>query len=669
MFIIANANHYHYIFMKTANTTLFPNQPIVNKLNYNHYWLFALLFISQVAHGITPSDAKELRQMTQLAEYIAADYSEAVENGQVINQGEYLEMLDFSNILLDNSSKREQLGTNFSKIKSHSKILKNAIQNKHELGIIKDQVSIIRNLLIASMPEIKLPTAVIDSDKIKSIYLNQCTGCHGVSGAGDGSLSSNLNPKPTNFLDKQRADNRSILGLFDAISNGIDDTAMQAFDNLSENERWSLAFYVGSLAYETDEEIENDHKSDLTLNDFVNYSPEKLSSLNINKIEWYRNNPDYFFNNTEDSFSIARTQLLSSLNAYENQNIDQASTLAVSAYLDGFELIENSLDTMDQDLRKQIEAKMMGIRQIIKTPNNNEKLNSEVYETIELLDEAKFLLSETKLSNRTLFSVSLVIILREGLEAILVIIALTMVLIRTNRRDALKYVHFGWITALLAGFGTWVVAQSLIAISGASREVMEGVAALFAAIILLYVGVWMHSKSSASQWQSYIKKHINYHLSTGSLWGIAILAFVAVYREVFETVLFYQSLLTQALGDQFRIIGSGFIAGILVLAGLAWGLVKYSIKLPISKFFSFTTYLLLALSFILMGKAIAALQEAAIVSATPMPITFQIDLLGLYSTWEGIGSQILILLAFIIIQFFPKLFKGSNISRQEQQAD
>lgn len=190
------------------------------------------------------------------------------------------------------------------------------------------------------------------------------------------------------------------------------------------------------------------------------------------------------------------------------------------------------------------------------------------------------------------------------------------------------------------------MAQKLVTISGASRETMEGVAALLAAIMLFYVGFWMHSKTQADQWQRYVQQNINKSLKSGALWGISGLAFIAVYREVFETVMFYQSLLTQTNPSQQVVLFSGFGAAVAVLVVVAWLMIKYSIKLPIARFFSITTYLLLALSFILAGKAITALQEAAIISITRFPIDFHLAWLGINSTWQGITMQ-----AFIL--FFP----------------
>ncbi|MEE4251111.1 MAG: FTR1 family protein [Alcanivoracaceae bacterium] len=208
--------------------------------------------------------------------------------------------------------------------------------------------------------------------------------------------------------------------------------------------------------------------------------------------------------------------------------------------------------------------------------------------------------------------------------------------------------HAGWVTALVAGGITWWAARSFISISGASREVMEGVAALAAALVLFYVGVWMHSKTHAAQWQAYIQKHVTERLKAGTLWGIAALAFVAVYREVFETVLFYEALLTQSLPAQIPTILSGFVVGTLCLSIIAWAMVRYSIKLPIRRFFSVTTYLLVGLSFVLIGKGVIALQEAAIIGISPLPISFEIDWIGLKSTWQSLFGQFTVVVLFAV---------------------
>ncbi len=188
---------------------------------------------------------------------------------------------------------------------------------------------------------------------------------------------------------------------------------------------------------------------------------------------------------------------------------------------------------------------------------------------------------------------------------------------------------------------------------------MEGVAAMLAAVVLFYVGIWMHDQTHAEQWQAYIQQHINTKLNSGTLWGLTALAFIAVYREVFETVLFYQSLLTQTVDAQFSYVAGGFFLGTIILFTLAWVLIKYSIKLPIARFFATTTYLLLALSFVLMGKAVSALQEAAFIDISPLPVSFSIEWIGVNSTWQGLLSQALILLAFAVVILRSKVRRNS----------
>ena len=139
------------------------------------------------------------------------------------------------------------------------------------------------------------------------------------------------------------------------------------------------------------------------------------------------------------------------------------------------------------------------------------------------------------------------ILLREGLEAVLVVAALAAFLRRSGQAQAMPYIHAGWLAALALGALTWFVATRLVEASGASREITEGVTGLVAAAMLLYVGYWLHDKSHAQAWQRYLMGRAQ-ALGTGAAWGLALTAFLAVYREVFETVLFYQALWTQAPG-------------------------------------------------------------------------------------------------------------------------
>ncbi|SEA37943.1 cytochrome c/FTR1 family iron permease [Microbulbifer marinus] len=617
----------------------------------------ARLLLAMLVITVTPAVAQqpdlseqELRQLMQMAEYIGVDYSEAVQKGEIINADEYAEMEEFAQLLSDRG---QQLSASpqATTIQQEAEALQAAIQRKASLAEVQGHTAKLRQGLLSLAPALSLPQQLLSVEESRALYQSQCIACHGNSGLGDGPLAGQLEPAPTNFHDRERAENRSLLGLYDAISNGIDGTAMTAFSNLSEQQRWSLAFYVGSLAFSG--ETTDIASSELGLADLVMYSPQVLRNdrpeIPAEKVAALRANPAALFARkkaqAEQPMETARSQLQKSLGAYQQGDYASARTLAISAYLDGFELVESTLDSHDTALRKSIERDLLGLRAKLNANSDPQEVKQQVALVLERLDEAQALLDQSNLSGTTLFLASLIILLREGLEALLVVIALTTILIKTERGDALKYVHFGWIAAFVAGFATWLAAQRLITISGASREVMEGVAALLAAAVLFYVGYWMHSKTHAHGWQKYIRNSIDRSLTTGTLWGIAALSFLAVYREIFETILFYQALLTQTSAGQYGALWGGVGAAVVLLAFLGWAMVRYSAHLPLGKFFSVTTIILLALSFVLAGKAIAALQEAALISMNPLPVSFSFDWLGIYSTWEGIGLQAVILIA------------------------
>jgi high-affinity iron transporter len=260
-----------------------------------------------------------------------------------------------------------------------------------------------------------------------------------------------------------------------------------------------------------------------------------------------------------------------------------------------------------------------------------------------LFGEAEVALAPDTSSGISAFLGALTILLREGLEALLILIAIIAFLRKAERPEVMPYVHAGWVGALLAGGLTWFAATYLVGISGASRELTEGFAALFAAAVLLFVGIWMHGKSQAGAWQRYIKDKLSHALSKRSAWFLFLLSFVVVYREVFETVLFYAALWSQGNGGAI-LAGGGL--GAIVLAAMAWAMLRYSRRLPIAQFFSISSILIAVLTVVLAGKGIAALQEAGWLSVSVVGIP-RIALLGIYPTLQGVLTQLLTLAVLI----------------------
>jgi high-affinity iron transporter len=214
----------------------------------------------------------------------------------------------------------------------------------------------------------------------------------------------------------------------------------------------------------------------------------------------------------------------------------------------------------------------------------------------------------------------------------------------------MPWIHAGWIGALLLGVATWFVASTLIAISGATRELTEGITALLAAAILIYVGFWLHGKSYAHAWKAFIDQHLGKALEGGTLWALAGVSFLAVYREAFETVLFYQALWQQVGEGAHGSVVIGFLCGVAVLAVLAWAILRYGIRLPIGPFFTACSVLMAGLAVVFTGHGIKALQEAGMIAAVPFG-NFNLPALGIYATVESVLAQLFVLL-FVITAFF-----------------
>lgn len=247
-------------------------------------------------------------------------------------------------------------------------------------------------------------------------------------------------------------------------------------------------------------------------------------------------------------------------------------------------------------------------------------------------------LQDSHTDTTTAFLGSFTILLREGLEALLIVIGMIAFLRKAERPEVLRYVHAGWIGALLAGGVTWAVATYLVGVSGANREVTEGLSSLFAAIVLLSVGIWMHQKSLAGRWQQYLHAKMSAALTRRSAIFLFSLAFIAVYREVFETILFFIAMWSERNGGA---IVAGLVAGSAALAAVAYWLLRVSKRLPIGQFFSISSILIAVLAVVLVGKGMAALQEAGWV-AQGLIAAPRIDWLGVYPSWQSLTAQLIV---------------------------
>jgi len=369
----------------------------------------------------------------------------------------------------------------------------------------------------------------------------------------------------------------------------------------------------------------------------------------VDVLAYLRSEPAALDRGKPPPITFARDKISESVSLYADGRRDEAVQASLTAYLEGFELVEAALATVDTALLRRVEAQMIDYRNAMKSGVAAGEVQALARAIDASLDEAQRAISGTALSAAAVATASFVIFFREGLEAILIVTALFAFLKRGGQTRALRYLHLGWIAALALGIVTWAAATWLIDVSGAGREATEGATALVASAMLLYVGFWLHDKSHAQAWQGFVMRGAD-TLGPGAAWGLAFMAFLAVYREVFETVLFYQALWTQAPGETSAIVG-GFLAAGIALAAITWAMLRYSIRLPLGIFFGASAILLAALAVVLAGNGIAALQEAGLIPVSRVDFV-TVSWLGIHPSLQSLATQLV--LATIVVALFRR---------------
>ncbi|MEN4828799.1 FTR1 family protein [Pseudomonas sp. P39-UII1] len=612
-------------------------------------WLPALLLgpvlalCSSLAHAEAPAEATKA---LHLLDYIGADYPPTVREGKVIDSGEYREQQEFSAVLAD-LVKGLPENAEQAALEQGVQALRQAIEQRQEGTAVAKQARQLGARLAVAYEVSQAPVITPDPARGASLYAQNCSICHGDTGAGDGPAGVGLEPAPANLRDVARLDQLSLFDLYNTLALGIDGTEMPSFaDQLDDRQRWDVAAYIASFTADPQAA-----KGDKTWNlaDLARQTPAEVAANEgaafVEAFRAQRAQPPQVKRGPAQLLEYTASTLDKSLAAYRAGDHDQAYDLSVAAYLEGFELVESSLDNIDTQARKDTEKTLMAYRQALQDGLPVAQAEQRLAEAKAKLDQASRLLGSDGLSWSLSYISGLLILLREGLEAILVLAAILAFLRNTGQQSAVRSVNIGWGLALIAGFATWALAAYVINVGGAQRELLEGCTALFAAVMVLWLGVWMHDRRHAAAWQDYIKSSL---VSGGGRFGFAVLAFFSVYRELFEVILFYETLWLQAGPAGHQAVLAGGATALVLLVGLAWVILRGSAKLPLSLFFSINAGLLCALSVVFAGHGVKALQEAGVLGTRPVAF-FEFDWLGVHADAYSLAAQALALLAIVVL--------------------
>jgi high-affinity iron transporter len=611
------------------------------------------------AAAAPPSDSPTTRTQTilHMLDYVAGDYPAVVKDGTITDESEYKEQIDFVSQAITMLGELPARAEQAALIEQARRLLA-LIQTKGSAPDVARLAGEIRQAVIKAYQVPIAPSRPPDLAAARSLYAARCAACHGSDGRGDGPAAKGMEPAPTNFHDRGRMERRSVYSLYSTITLGVQGTPMAAFADLSDDQRWGLAFGVASLA---DDEGERQRGAAVwergpnrgPLSDLSSLTMATATEIKarhgqdaVAVLAYLRTRPDLAATSGGSALAYSSRLLSDSLQAYRQGRAREAQDLAVSSYLEGFELIEPSLDAVDRSLRVTIEGEMIRYRTMLRDGAPPSAVEAQADRLQTLLADAQRALSSGGLEAGPAFVSAVVILLREGLEAVLVVAAILALLVRAGRRDALPAVHAGWMVALVLGALTWAFASYVVRISGATREVTEGVTALVATVVLIWVGFWMHDKAHATQWAAYLRSRLQGALGRRATWGLAAVSFIAVYREAFETVLFYQALWLQTAPGARHALMGGLAAAAVALVLLSWLIVRGSVRLPLGIFFGATSVVLAALAVVLAGKGIKALQEAAILAQHPIGAP-SVPLLGVYPDVLGLMLQLVLVLVLV----------------------
>ncbi|QVI70550.1 FTR1 family protein [Pseudomonas syringae] len=584
-------------------------------------------------------------QALHLLDYLGADYPATVADGKVVDTVKYQQQVDNLAALqglviaLPQRAEREALEQAVTQLKS-------AVAGRQDAVQVSRQARQLSAKLALAYEVSQAPAITPDPARGAPLYAQHCSVCHGDSGAGDGPAGIGLEPPPSNLRDTARLDRLSLYDLYNATGLGIAGTDMPAFaDQLDDRQRWDIATYIASFSAQP---VAQPAKT-FNLADLARQTPAEVQAAEgpdaTATFRAQRAQPPQVQRGPAQLLDYTSVTLDKSLAAYKAGDREQAYDLSVAAYLEGFELVESSLDNVDANVRKDTEKSLMAYRQSLQDSMPLPQVAQKLEAAKGKLKESADLLGSDGLSLSLSYISGLLILLREGLEAILVLAAILAFLRNTGQQSAVRSVNIGWGLALLAGLATWALAAYVIDVSGAQRELLEGATALFASVMVLWLGVWMHDRRHAAAWQDYVKSSL---VGGGGRFGFALLAFFSVYRELFEVILFYETLWLQAGPAGHDAVLAGGATALVLLVGLAWVILRGSAKLPLSLFFGINAALLCALSVVFAGHGFKALQEAGIFGTRPVPF-FEFDWLGIHADLYSLGAQAIALIAIAVL--------------------
>lgn len=613
------------------------------------------------------------RRIADISSIAVAEYAEGVVDGRVVRPEEYDEARTF---LSEAHASAERLGPEArSAVLPYLDALRRDVEALAAADRLRVTLTALRAALEAAIgvPLDPMPQAPPSLARGAALYETHCAQCHGARGAGDGPLAAPLDPPPADLTDVALR-GTSPVEFFRKINVGVAGTAMPGFaDALGLDDRWSLALYTSLMRYHGVSRergaallAERCPDCDLLISDFAwaAFLPDdSLAAVLGARLRTDEPAPSAvvaYARAAAAREALGGNHSIVAQRAVRNARrlVHEADSLARAGHtadasrraLDGylaFEAIESAVRARDAGVATRVERAFSDYRGFVGAGRLDEAALARG-RVDEALDRA-LQVATGEASVAVLFGQSFVILLREGLEAILIIGALTAVLTKAGAPERKRDIARGVVAALVFSVLTAVAFATLFQVSVASQEAIEGFTMLLAAGVLFWVSYWLVSKIELRRWMEFVRGQVGAALARGSGWALAAVAFLAVYREGFETVLFYAALFSSAGGAPGAVgaITGGMAAGGVVLGVLYLAMQRFGLRIPLKPFFAITSGLLYLMAFSFAGQGVAELQEAGLISVTPLDWLPAIPFLGVFPTIQTALSQLVLALALL----------------------
>jgi high-affinity iron transporter len=614
-------------------------------------------FQQQIA---APDSVSVIRRLAATAQLASQEYRLGVDAGRVVSQAE----VDEATLFLQESRRSATqipAGIRRWALVEVDQLIR-LVDDLTEADSVEARVERLTDSLAAhfGITLDPIPSETPSQARGASVYRANCAGCHGDLGQGNGPLASGLEPKPTVLSDARSLFDQSPLDFYRKISIGVVGTAMPAFESrLSAEDRWAAALYAtvlrlprpsGPVPSELQSFAATGHMSDVEL--LAALGQTDTSSVALARVAAVRAfEPDAFAGSAQ-VFTRVRAQIESTL-ALAQQKHPSAGTRALDSYMT-FEQIERPLRAKNSALAARLETDFAALRTSAAGGASGAELGRIRRQLESGLENAERALGD-QLSAANLFFQSFVILVREGLEAILLVGALLTFLVKVGAGQRRRDVNLGVGAAVLASLLTAVAIETVFHLTPANQEALEGITMVAATIVLFYVSYWLLSKMEVAKWNHFVKTKVRHALSSGSSLALASAAFLAVYREGFETVLFYKALFLAGGSSSATVpILAGILLGTAVLIVVYLAINRFGMRLPLKPFFGVTSAFLYYMAFVFAGKGVAELQEGGYLTMTIVSGAPRVPALGIYPTLESLAVQglLLLLLAVALVWTF-----------------